>query len=176
MIALETAPATQAALILPEQIHDARVAAKQSHGRIIDVLEEQSGLPPQEFIAALATTLHYPMLVMDDLHNLSPAFDLLPFTEALERECLVFRGAGGNLSQWWVMHSTQVFWHGWKSALRNPSYGILHTGLMWQPTSPCMRKPCMPWTVHFQQAVGEYPSATTSSNCLSKRSAKTPVL
>ena len=39
----------------------------------------------------LATTLHYPSVEMEDLHQMAPAFDVLPFAEALERECLALR-------------------------------------------------------------------------------------
>src|SRR5262245_40511624 len=34
---------------------------------------------------------------MDALHRLEPAFDLLPFTEALQHECILFRAGDGLL-------------------------------------------------------------------------------
>jgi general secretion pathway protein E len=54
-------------------------------------------LPPAEFTAALGAALQYPVLAMDALHRLEPAFDLLSFTEALQHECILFRDPGGAL-------------------------------------------------------------------------------
>ena len=36
-------------------------------------------------------------VAMDQLRELQPAFDLLPFNQALERECAACRDAGGAL-------------------------------------------------------------------------------
>ncbi|MGE5320039.1 MAG: hypothetical protein ACM3KD_07660, partial [Hyphomicrobiaceae bacterium] len=75
----------------PEQVRAARAAATQAQRPTVDVLEEHSGLDPQAFVRALATTLHYPAAPMAELHRMAPAFDVLPFAEALERECLALR-------------------------------------------------------------------------------------
>ncbi len=75
----------------PEQVHAARNMAQQMQRTIVDVLEEQSGLDPRGFVQRLATTLHYPAAAMEELHRMAPAFDVLPFAEALERECLALR-------------------------------------------------------------------------------------
>ena len=75
----------------PEMVHAARTAAQQTRRATVDVLEEQSGLDPQRFVQTLAATLHYPTAAMEDLHRMTSAFDVLPFAEALERECLVLR-------------------------------------------------------------------------------------
>jgi len=75
----------------PAQVHAARSAAQQARRATVDVLEEQSGLDPQRFVQTLATTLHYPAAAMEELHRMAPAFDVLPFAEALERECLALR-------------------------------------------------------------------------------------
>jgi general secretion pathway protein E len=81
----------------PEQVHAARRAARQAERFAVEVLEEQSGLDPQHFVATLAATLHYPCAAMEDLRRLAPAFDVLPFAEAMERECLPLRDADGAL-------------------------------------------------------------------------------
>ncbi len=81
-----------------EQVRKARAAAAQAGRRIVEVLEEQSGLDAQGFVRALAGTLHYPVLAMADLHAMTPAFELLPFAEALERECLALRDGEGRLA------------------------------------------------------------------------------
>jgi len=75
----------------PTQVHSARSAARQARRACVEVLEEQSGLDPECFVQALAATLHYPAAAMDDLRRMTPAFDVLPFAEALERQCLALR-------------------------------------------------------------------------------------
>ncbi len=89
---LESAP-----LILPEDIVRARTAAQTSGKRAVEILEEQSGLPPEAFVAALAATLGYTAAFMHELDNLEPAFDLLPYTEALARGCMLARTPDGEL-------------------------------------------------------------------------------
>jgi len=86
-----------APLILPEEIAKARVSAQASGKRAVEILEDQSGLAPEAFAAALGATLGYPVASMQDLDALVPAFDLLPYNDALGRGCILFRGAGGAL-------------------------------------------------------------------------------
>jgi len=81
----------------PEQVHAARSAAQLSQRPAVDLLEEQSALEPQRFVQVLGTTLQYPVAAMDELRRMTPAFDLLPFAEALERECLPMREDNGAL-------------------------------------------------------------------------------
>ncbi|MDP3167038.1 MAG: GspE/PulE family protein [Hydrogenophaga sp.] len=57
---------------------------------LIDWLGAQGGVPG-EWIERLAATAQIPVLSMDELHALLPAFDLLPYGEALQRECLLMR-------------------------------------------------------------------------------------
>jgi general secretion pathway protein E len=75
----------------PAQVHLARSAARQARRAGVQVLEEQSGLDPQRFVRELAATMHYPAAAMEDLRRMTPAFDVLPFAEALERQCLPLR-------------------------------------------------------------------------------------
>jgi general secretion pathway protein E len=89
---LESAP-----LILPEEIVGARVSAHATGKRTIDILEEQSGLAPEAFVAALAATLGYATAAMYELDRLEPAFDLLPYTEALAHGCVLARRPNGEL-------------------------------------------------------------------------------
>jgi len=81
----------------PEEIAAARHDAARSGKRVLEVLEEQAGLAPVEFLGALATTFHYPAMNLEALSALEPAFDTLSYTEAVARECVVFRGANGAL-------------------------------------------------------------------------------
>src|SRR5512139_162832 len=82
----------------PEQVQAARAVAGPAQRRVVDVLEEQSGLGAQAFVEALGSTLHYPVATMEDLYRMNPAFDALPFAEAVARECLVLRDEHGTLA------------------------------------------------------------------------------
>jgi general secretion pathway protein E len=79
-----------------EQIGVARLQAQHSGRRLLECLIENSALQADEFTAELGAVMRYPVLKMDALHKLQPAFDLLPFTEALQRECALFREGGGG--------------------------------------------------------------------------------
>jgi general secretion pathway protein E len=77
--------------IAGDLLQSARAEAVRLRRRLVDVLEEQLALPPALFTARLGTTLHYPVLTMGQLHDLTPAFDLLPFPQALQKTCIAFR-------------------------------------------------------------------------------------
>jgi general secretion pathway protein E len=79
------------------QVQSARVAAMPPQRRIVEVLEEQSGLGTQDFVGALAATLHYPVSTMEELHRMTPAFDVLSFGESMARECLPLRDENESL-------------------------------------------------------------------------------
>ena len=83
--------------LAPEWVATARAQSRAAGKRVVDVLEAISGLPPAEFAARLAITVRYPLLTMDDLHQLTGAFDVLPFSESVQHECLALRGADGAL-------------------------------------------------------------------------------
>ena len=78
-------------------IADARQSAKQTGRRVLAVLEESTALAPEAFVARLGDMLHYPTLSMAALNQLVPAFDLLPFADAVKRECVALRTAKGEL-------------------------------------------------------------------------------
>jgi len=82
------------AAIPPELVRVARAAAAQSKRSIMEELEERAGLGTGEFVAALGRMLSYPTFSMSELHHLTAAFDVLPFAEAVERECLPLRADG----------------------------------------------------------------------------------
>ena len=81
----------------PGQIAAARAAAVGSGKRIVVCLEESSGLEAEAFTHALAATFGLMPMSMADMHGAQPAFELLPYTEALARECVLFRQGGGML-------------------------------------------------------------------------------
>ena len=80
-----------------EQVRTARAVASAERRAMVAVLEEQSGLGAQDFVRAAAVTLHYPAFAMEELYRLTPAFDALPFAEAMEHECIPLRDENGTL-------------------------------------------------------------------------------
>ncbi|MDB5811375.1 MAG: type secretion system protein [Betaproteobacteria bacterium] len=83
--------------IEPAAVDAARRVAAASGSGVIAVLEEQSGLGPAAFTSALAHTLHLAVISMVELRELEPAFDLLPYTEALQHRCALLRSADSTL-------------------------------------------------------------------------------
>jgi general secretion pathway protein E len=78
------------------QVQLARDEAARSGRRLIEVLEEQSGQPPLEYLACLGRTLHFPVLTMSELSGHAPDFSMLSYPLALTRECVVVRHDGGE--------------------------------------------------------------------------------
>ncbi|MES2356532.1 MAG: GspE/PulE family protein [Pseudomonadota bacterium] len=72
-------------------IQVARTQAANTGRNLIDTLEEQLGVNATTFIRRLGKTLHYPVLDMDGLYRLTPAFEWLSFPEAVHRNCFVAR-------------------------------------------------------------------------------------
>jgi general secretion pathway protein E len=81
----------------PAELAVARQEAERSRRKLIEVLEEQSGLGADKFIRALGELLHLPVLPMQRLHELTPAFDVLPFNEVSQRDCVALRDEAGGL-------------------------------------------------------------------------------
>ena len=79
----------------PQLIARARLQAAEQGGSVLAALEGLSGLPPEPFLHELGRVFAYPALDMERLRSLEPAFDLLPFGQALERECAACRDADG---------------------------------------------------------------------------------
>jgi len=64
---------------------------------MIEALETECGMSPDVFAQALAQALHLDYASMETLHGMEPAFDLLPFSEVIQRHCVLARAAGGAL-------------------------------------------------------------------------------
>jgi general secretion pathway protein E len=87
---------SRAPVIAAEQLREARMRATRDQRRTVEVLEEILALPANQFASYLGATLHYPVLDMVRLDSLSPDFETIAFTEALEHECIAFRDEGGQ--------------------------------------------------------------------------------
>ena len=74
-----------------QQLDKARQEALKQGVPVIKILEETSGHTPDQLVAELGRLLRMPPLTMENLHALTPAFEMLPFTEAVAQECALFR-------------------------------------------------------------------------------------
>ena len=83
--------------ISAQQFSAAREETQRSGRRLFSVLDEQLGLPANEFLRLLARTVHFPVLTLKELRALTPAFDLVPYAEASTRDCIILRGDDGKL-------------------------------------------------------------------------------
>ncbi len=72
--------------------------AREKDGRLIENLEEQLAVAPEEFLLRLSLTLRMPSASLDQLRNEKPAFELLPYAEASRRCCVAVRDGDGDLS------------------------------------------------------------------------------
>lgn len=73
-----------------EQIKLAKSQATLQQRRIIEVLEDITQYDQERFIKTLSQTLHYDAICMKELHNLTAAFEIIPFSKAQQKECLAF--------------------------------------------------------------------------------------
>jgi len=76
-------------------ISEARALASQNGTRLIDVLQQLSGLENAEFVAQLASQFHFLSLLMGQLHALKPEFDVVGYPEAVRRGCVIVQDEAG---------------------------------------------------------------------------------
>jgi len=81
----------------PAEIDAAHAIAKARGGRLIEALDEANVTSAEAFTARLGITAHLGVVGMSQMLALKPAFDLLPYSDALQRECLLFRNEAGVL-------------------------------------------------------------------------------
>jgi general secretion pathway protein E len=80
-----------------------RAALAQGRGpTALKILQEATGLDDTAFLRELGRAFAYPVFDMAALRELQPAFDRLPFAQALERECVACRDVGGRL---WLVYA-----------------------------------------------------------------------
>jgi general secretion pathway protein E len=73
-------------------------SARERDGKLVENLESQLACTPGEFVEQLAGTLHMAAATLEDLRAATPAFDLIPYAEAVRRCCVALRSADGALS------------------------------------------------------------------------------
>ena len=81
---------------LEEALAAAREASLREGRALVEVLEVQTGLSPEAFVAALADLFDFPVFSMADLQAAEPVFDRVPFAEAVVRGAVAIRLAGGD--------------------------------------------------------------------------------
>jgi len=106
-----------------QRLGEARREASHRGVPVMNVLEETCGYAPDELMAELGRLLHMPVLTMENLRASDPAFDALPFNEAVKQECALFRREGKyflavgnpfspNLRSWAEEHlAAGATWH-----------------------------------------------------------------
>jgi len=73
-----------------EQIRQAKSQASIQQRRIIEILEDLTQYNQEDFLQALSQTLHFDAISMKELHSLTAAFEIIPFSKAQQKECLAF--------------------------------------------------------------------------------------
>jgi len=95
--AVSLGPAPVAPRFDPDTIAQARSRAGARGTSLVAALEELAAEAPEAFLARLSVTFTYPAASNADLHRWEPAFDLLPFAEALRAQAVLFRDDAGEL-------------------------------------------------------------------------------
>ena len=73
-------------------ISAARAQCAKEGARLIEVLQQASGLEANDFVKQLAVLFHYQAMGMSQLHGLQPAWDIVSYQDALKRGCVAVRG------------------------------------------------------------------------------------
>ena len=77
-------------VITAAQIKQAKSQAKLQQRRVLEVLEEMTRYDQEQFLSALSGALHFSAIEMKELNSLLPAFELVAFSTAQQKECLAF--------------------------------------------------------------------------------------
>lgn len=80
-----------------DQLAQAKAEAARERRRLVEVLEETTGLGPDAFVARLAATFRYPWLSAEALQARDADFQRISYPDAVARECLPLRGEQGGL-------------------------------------------------------------------------------
>ncbi|HVY05603.1 MAG TPA: GspE/PulE family protein [Burkholderiales bacterium] len=81
----------------PELIAQARTQAGAGGRKILELIEELSGMSRTQMVAELARGCGFRAITPATLGGLAPAFDVVAFAEAGDRECLALRDVHGGL-------------------------------------------------------------------------------
>ncbi|SFN67414.1 general secretion pathway protein E [Nitrosospira briensis] len=76
------------------QLAEAREEASKRGVSVISILEETCEHEPDHLVAQLGRLLRMPVLTMEDLRSADPAFEILSFSEAISKECVLLHQEG----------------------------------------------------------------------------------
>ena len=79
------------------QLAEARQEASKRAIPVVAFLEETYGLVPDQVIAELGRLLRMPVLTMESLRAIRPAFEVLSFNEAVTQECALLHNGNGYI-------------------------------------------------------------------------------
>ena len=79
------------------ELADALALAKRRGCALTEALEDIHGVSGTAQMVRLAASVHLSIADLGQMDALHPAFDLLAYSEALRRECLLFRGDPGGM-------------------------------------------------------------------------------
>lgn len=77
-------------------IGEARSKSSKNGMRLVEVLQQMSGLANTTFVEQLAAMFHCPAMGMAQLYGLQPAFDVVSYQETVKRDCMAVRDEEGN--------------------------------------------------------------------------------
>lgn len=84
-------------LINSTLVKEAKTQAAQQQRAVVDVLEELFGANPSYFTKSLGDAFQFDAITMRDMHDLEPAFDIVPFAKMQQKQCLAFVEKNGTL-------------------------------------------------------------------------------
>jgi general secretion pathway protein E len=77
-------------------INTARAQSGQDGLRMLELLQQLSGLADADFVSQLGELFHYPVFNMLQLKELQPVFDAVNYQESVKRACMVVHDTEGN--------------------------------------------------------------------------------
>jgi general secretion pathway protein E len=86
----------EAAPIPAKLIAESQANSRVTGRRVLDVLQEALMESPPLFLERVGKTLHYPVLGMSELRECTPLFDVMAFSEAMQRSAVVVKNAVGQ--------------------------------------------------------------------------------
>jgi general secretion pathway protein E len=101
-------------------INLARTQASKEGKRLLDVLQQLSGLADDDFTAQLAEQFHYPAVTIHQINSMQPAFDVLSYHESVKRGCMAAHDAAGEM-QFLFADPFDTAMRSWAQALGLPS-------------------------------------------------------
>jgi general secretion pathway protein E len=110
--------------ISQQLISEARARCAKEGSRLIEVLQEMSGLEASDYVDQLARLFHYQAMGMAQLHGFLPAFDVVSYHEAIKRGCVTVHGDEGGM--------LFLFSDPFDQALRAWAQGVMTQPISWR--------------------------------------------